>query len=48
MIQTLDKLWFLLLSALYLGVLRWARGHSRREKWRRFRRGLGWENNHLN
>lgn len=48
MIRKLDKLWFRLLGTAYHWILRQAEAHCRREKMRRFRRHLAWQNTHLN
>lgn len=48
MIRKLDKLWFRLLCATYRWLVRRAQAHSRREKWRRFRRHLEWQRSALN
>jgi hypothetical protein len=48
MIRKLDKLWFELLRATYRWLVRRAKAHSQREKVRRFRRHLAWQNTSLN
>jgi len=44
MIRSLDKLWFRILQAMYRWLVRRAEAHSRREKQRRFRRQMQWQN----
>lgn len=48
MIRELDKLWFQLLCATHRWLVQRAKAHSQREKVRRFRRHLAWQNKALN
>ena len=48
MLRQIDKLWFELLRATYRWLVRRAEAHCRREKHRRFKRLMEWQNNHLN
>jgi hypothetical protein len=48
MIRKIDRLWFELLRAMYRWLVRRAQAHCHREKMRRFRRLLAWQNHHLN
>ena len=48
MIRQLDKLWFRLLGAAHCWVLRRADAYCRRERERRLRRFLAWQQNFLN
>ena len=43
MIRKLDKLWFRLLGGVHRWTLRRGAAHCRREKWRRFKRHLAWQ-----
>lgn len=43
MIRKLDKLWFRLLGVVHRWTLRRGVAHCRREKWRRFRKHLEWQ-----
>ncbi len=48
MIRELDKVWFQLLYAAHRWLVLRAKAHSQREKVRRFRRHLAWQNKALN
>ena len=48
MIRKLDKSWFRLLGVIHRWTIRCAQAHCRREKERRFRRLMEWQNQHLN
>ena len=48
MIRKLDKLWFRLLRRIHCWTIRQAVAHCQREKQRRFRRIMSWQNQHLN
>jgi hypothetical protein len=48
MIRKIDKLWFRFLGVVHRWTIRCATAHCQREKQRRFRRLMAWQNNHLN
>jgi hypothetical protein len=48
MIRKLDRLWFRLLGTVHRWAIRRGQAHCRREKERRFRHHLAWQNNYLN
>jgi len=48
MFRKLDKFWFRVLGFIHCWTIRQAEAHCRREKQRRFRRLMAWQNNHLN
>ena len=48
MTKTLDEIWFRFLDRLNLWTLNRLAAHCRREKMRRFRRLMAWQNNHRN
>jgi len=45
MIRQLDKLWFQLLGVLHRWAVRCGQAHCQREKMRRFKRHLAWQEN---
>jgi hypothetical protein len=48
MIRKLDKIWFRILGIVHRWTIRQAGAHCRREKQRRWRRLMAWQNQHLN
>ncbi len=46
--RTVDKLYFRLLGVVHRWTIRQAVAHCQREKQRRFRRLMSWQNHHLN
>jgi len=46
--RTLDKFWFRVLGVIHLWTIRQAYAHCQREKQRRFKRLMAWQNHRLN
>lgn len=48
LLRSLDKYWFRFLGVVHAWTIRCAQAHCRREKLRRFRRHMEWENKQRN
>ena len=48
LLRSVDKYWFRFLGVVHRWAVRRGQAHGRREKVRRFRRHLAWQNHHLN